>query len=967
MACAPRGPACVQDPRAIARYGQMLPNQMPPSRNPQGPQFPGMPGPCRGPTVPAATPVTSMEGLRPAHSSFVVVGIGHQPPPMRPAPHGVNGGPRPRPAGPGSVYLHDQPRPIGCPNLQHQVPHAPHPPPHHLPQQQPPQPRPPGPMPQSGTVPSGPQQSPPGTRPPNGPIIARPWMAPNPAATPFPPGQPMIPSHSLPNTQNPCPPPQHQQQPQYLQQQQQQQQKQHLHPVGWQQQQQPPASQPQHSPGTSPPRVREQQLSSQSQEQPQQGQHPAASTQAPPKQQRQPPQGARRPLMQSASWQMGTQNSSTMQHGPNRQALSLLPTHKEHDPSLPGLPARSKSFSDISGQVNCYQTSNQQQPLHQQQHHQPFPQRPPATSPPHQHQQPQNQWFPPQSIPEHHQQHPHPRPPPPFEQVRQQSHRANAPAPLQSFSLTRPPAELPEELRREYQVEGGLIGEGAFAVVRRLRHRETGRLLALKVVEKYPLRERNMIHQLHREVRIQKRVQHRYILHLLGSHECDMYMYLILEHCGGGTLRALCMQQPQCRLPEAASGRYFAQILQGVACLHQHDCVHRDLKPENMLLTDRDEVRICDFGWSAEVQREQALRTTCGTPQYWPPEIYEMADQGVGVDLWALGILVFELLVGHAPFWGTREELRAKVLNVHLAWPERLFSPEAAGVFQSLLKRNPSERASAATLLERDPWVRQALQALEEGNPSPVHRRVSGGVDVAVEVHSRSVASPERAETQSPNKSLAGVEVEVVVTSATSSPKSSAAAPPRNVHHGGMGYYGLPPPTNSPTAVVAATGGMLPSTAAPAVPAAVASPAIFATAVASGHFAIAPSGGGCCCCMGAGGPCHGAGAGGGAGFALASSPVPSTGPGAGSLGALGACACSSSRCNLGPPSPVCVEVVSRSSGPCSTPPPPRSPFGNVECVEATIPLQPRLVAVSGGQVQLHAAPPVLKSPRRSPR
>ncbi|CAK0835805.1 unnamed protein product [Prorocentrum cordatum] len=161
--------------------------------------------------------------------------------------------------------------------------------------------------------------------------------------------------------------------------------------------------------------------------------------------------------------------------------------------------------------------------------------------------------------------------------------------PLKSISLTKPPPELPAALVADFQDENELLGEGAFAVVCRLRHRRTGDPVALKVVEKYPLHIRNMLPQLQREVRIQGSLQHRHILRLLTCHEDDAYVYMVLENCAGGSLRSLCAAQPGHRLPEARAARYFAQILQGVDFMHQRSCVHRDLKPENMLLTGDDE------------------------------------------------------------------------------------------------------------------------------------------------------------------------------------------------------------------------------------------------------------------------------------------------------------------------------------------------------------------------------------------
>jgi len=230
-------------------------------------------------------------------------------------------------------------------------------------------------------------------------------------------------------------------------------------------------------------------------------------------------------------------------------------------------------------------------------------------------------------------------------------------------------------------------------------------MVALKVVEKFPLHIRDMLPQLQREVRIQGALVHKHILRLLSVLEDDMYVYMVLEYCAGGSLRSACLNMPQHRLPEAQAARFFVQILQGVEFMHQKNCVHRDLKPENMLLTADNEVRICDFGWSAEVQVEQALMTTCGTPHYWAPEIFEGQAQGTPVDLWSLGTLVYELLVGHAPFWGNMEELRAKVLAVDIRYPPGLLSNEAINLFYCLMQYEPWKRLSASRLLAEHPWV----------------------------------------------------------------------------------------------------------------------------------------------------------------------------------------------------------------------------------------------------------------------
>mmetsp|Transcript_58251 Transcript_58251/g.107540 ORF Transcript_58251/g.107540 Transcript_58251/m.107540 type:complete len:704 (-) Transcript_58251:46-2157(-) len=277
------------------------------------------------------------------------------------------------------------------------------------------------------------------------------------------------------------------------------------------------------------------------------------------------------------------------------------------------------------------------------------------------------------------------------------------PPPL--VSLTRDPTELPQELLDEYEpLTKDPLGIGAFAVVRLLRHRKSGDLFALKIIEKHPLRIRNMMSQMQREVRIQKQLNHPNILKLVRAVEDQGYSYMLLEYCPKGQLRAHVGQQPEHRLTEDKAAHYFAQIVCGVEWMHRNSCVHRDLKLENMLLTENDVVKICDFGWSAEMEVENSLKTTCGTTAYWAPEIWQGQAQDESVDLWSLGCLLYEVLAGHPPFWGhNQEELKQKAVTSHFGCPP-WFSPEACDIVRKLLRPDPKERIRCADLLRHE-WL----------------------------------------------------------------------------------------------------------------------------------------------------------------------------------------------------------------------------------------------------------------------
>ncbi|CAE7321188.1 unnamed protein product [Symbiodinium sp. CCMP2456] len=212
--------------------------------------------------------------------------------------------------------------------------------------------------------------------------------------------------------------------------------------------------------------------------------------------------------------------------------------------------------------------------------------------------------------------------------------------PRQQDTLTTLPEHLPRDLMQKYKfIDAHSLGSGAVARVCRMQELETGRHVAVKVVEKYPLQIRNMITQMEREIRVHKRLCHPNILHLHACFEDSTHWYMVLELAS--RLVNLLVRHPWKRLREPQAGWLFGQVVDGVSHLHQNGCVHRDLKPDNVLMVE-DCPKICDFGWCAELNEGQR-RTFCGTFDYMAPEVIFGEGHGSEADVWSLGITLYEV------------------------------------------------------------------------------------------------------------------------------------------------------------------------------------------------------------------------------------------------------------------------------------------------------------------------------------
>lgn len=250
---------------------------------------------------------------------------------------------------------------------------------------------------------------------------------------------------------------------------------------------------------------------------------------------------------------------------------------------------------------------------------------------------------------------------------------------------------------------GRPLGKGKFGNVYLARERQSKFILALKVLFKKQLEKAGVEHQLRREVEIQSHLRHPNILRLYGYFHDSSRVYLILEFAPKGELYSE-LQRCVC-FPEARSATYIMELADALNYCHTKNVIHRDIKPENLLLGGNGELKIADFGWSVHTLSSRRS-TLCGTLDYLPPEMIEGKTHDEKVDLWSLGVLCFEFLVGKPPFeTKSHEETYRKISRVEYTYPAQSnIGAGAKDLVARLLKHNPNHRLPIQGVLSH-PWV----------------------------------------------------------------------------------------------------------------------------------------------------------------------------------------------------------------------------------------------------------------------
>lgn len=284
---------------------------------------------------------------------------------------------------------------------------------------------------------------------------------------------------------------------------------------------------------------------------------------------------------------------------------------------------------------------------------------------------------------------------------------------------------------KDFSIKDEVVGQGAFATVKKAVERTTGKTFAAKIISKRKVM--GNMDGVTRELDVLRKLDHSRIVRLKGFYEDEEFYYLLMEFVSGGDLMDFVAAHGS--VGEDAGREITKQVLEAVKYIHSKGISHRDLKPDNILIEQDDPVlvKITDFGLAKVQGNGTFMKTFCGTLAYVAPEVIggkanaeeneERNEYSSLVDMWSMGCLVYVILTGHLPFSGSTQEQLYKQISEgsYHEGPLKDFriSDEARNFIDSLLQVNPNARPTAEKALEH-PWIKMGSGPTSCGELSQV-------------------------------------------------------------------------------------------------------------------------------------------------------------------------------------------------------------------------------------------------------
>ena len=260
------------------------------------------------------------------------------------------------------------------------------------------------------------------------------------------------------------------------------------------------------------------------------------------------------------------------------------------------------------------------------------------------------------------------------------------------------------------------IGKGGFGLVWKVIHKNTQKVYCIKVIQKSGIIEQKLVDQMNREIEIMYILNHPHCLRLKNHFEDDNNFYLVMPLATKGQLYRVLRKFR--KFDERTAAQILRETISALQYLHSFNppIIHRDIKPENLLLNEGGRILLADFGWS-NFSDGGVRKTFCGTPEYIAPEMLLKKGHDTRVDIWSVGVLMFELLAGYSPFVAkSNQELYQNIRRLKIQWPKDM-QPLAKNLIGKILKLNPLDRPSLQEILDHQ-WFQQTkiIKPLLENN-----------------------------------------------------------------------------------------------------------------------------------------------------------------------------------------------------------------------------------------------------------
>ena len=252
------------------------------------------------------------------------------------------------------------------------------------------------------------------------------------------------------------------------------------------------------------------------------------------------------------------------------------------------------------------------------------------------------------------------------------------------------------------------IGKGGYCIVYNAMLKDTKKIYALKVIDKSILKNEEEIKNIINEVKIMNELNSPNLLKLITNFEDENNIYIILPLCQNGQLYDL-IHKSKKKIKTIYIKKYLYQTIQAIKALHKKNIIHRDIKPENILIDNKDDAILSDFGIATHCKEGEKRTTYCGTDDYLAPEVIRGQPYDERIDIWAIGILIYECIspLGKTPFnkidflqrtEDNKEYIIKNDKNLKINY-DKDFDPFAKNLIEKILRINPDDRISIDDIL----------------------------------------------------------------------------------------------------------------------------------------------------------------------------------------------------------------------------------------------------------------------------